>query len=265
MIPILTSLPSLNSDIKKELSALGIGIELTYFSTPEHLDDAHVERAVPLFRTLLRDFPHLVTMHGAFYDLNITARDSKIRHVCKERIVQSLVIANELNIQHVVFHTNFQPAITTAPDDYKRYWVEAQVKFWQQIAPIAQDLGVTCLLENTREPDASYIAAIADALDCEAIQICFDTGHSRCFTHTAHPLEDWALGFGKHLSHIHLHTNRGKKDDHLAFNHTEGVLQFDNFFTYICNLPTPPRVVIEVKTKADFEQSVEGLRALSIL
>lgn len=254
---ILASVADINPPLLEKMSRLGIGLELSFFSLPENLAPHSLETHLQRYESLLSDFTLPVTMHGAFYDLNICAREPKIGQVAAERIRESLEIAHRLGIDRIVFHPNFKQA--QSRPNWKAMWVEQQLLFWAEMAKIARDFGQTILLENTSEPDYTYLWEILDGLKHDAVRACLDTGHTRCFTQTKLPILDWAKGLGKYLTYIHLHTNRGQHDDHLAFNHPEGVIDFEPFFAYIRQMPTPPTINIEVKTVADFEQSVSGL------
>jgi sugar phosphate isomerase/epimerase len=260
MFEILVDVPQLTAELLSDLSARNIGVELSHFALPENLAPQHLDKKVSQYAALLKDFKGDKTAHGAFYDLNIVSREPKIRQVCFERMVESLVIADSLGMKEVVFHTNYKAAANDK--DWQRRWLGMQVDYWGRIAEIAAEHGQVCLLENTTEPSPDYLFYIADQLRHESIKICLDTGHTRCFTNTNIGLGDWAAGLGDYLACIHLHTNRGTKDEHLAFNHPEGVLDFAPFFGYLEKMPARPKIVIEVKTRADYEASYQGLRAM---
>jgi sugar phosphate isomerase/epimerase len=254
----LVDVPHLTAELLHDMRQRNLGVELSHFALPENLDPKTLDKKVSHYADLLRDFELPRTLHGAFYDLNITSREPKIRQVCFERMIESIVIAQALGMHEVVFHTNFKQAASNT--DWKRIWTAMQVEYWAKIAPIAAEHDMICLLENTTEPDPSYLIDIATAIDSPNIKICLDTGHTRCFTNTQIPLDEWARKLSPHLACIHLHTNRGTKDEHLAYCHPEGVLDFEPFFAYLEAQPQPPIIVVEVKTKADYEASYQALR-----
>jgi sugar phosphate isomerase/epimerase len=63
--------------------------------------------------------------------------------------------------------------------------------------------------------------------------------------------------------YIHLHSNHGFTDEHIAF--TKGTQDFDKFFDLLNSLKDKPLIVIEVKKREDFLESVEALQNLGIL
>lgn len=259
MYDILVDVPHLTGALLEELTERGLGLELSYFALPEHLEPHGLDAKVAEYKNLLVGFDLPRTMHGAFYDLNIVSREPKIRQVCFERMVESIVIAEELGLEEVVFHTNYKRAAND--EGWLARWQAMQVDFWGQIGDIAAEHGRRCLLENTTEAAPHYLSEIARQLGHAHIGLCLDTGHTRCFTDTRLPLDVWVEGMGAHLETVHLHTNRGLRDEHLAFNHPEGVLDFEPFWGAMARLERRPKIVIEVKTRMDYENSYQGLRA----
>lgn len=256
-IPILVSVAQVNADVLERLEQQNVGIELSYFSYPSNLTEEKLPLAIKEYQQLLKDFPLPITMHGAFYDLSMTARDPKIVDVSRFRIHQSLDIAYELGIKKLVFHTNY---IHSNRPNYKAFWIEKQVAFWKTLIPKIEQQQVTLHLENTREEDYSYIATILDQLQHPQFKTCYDTGHSHCFTKAQHQPVEWVKGYQQQLSYIHLHSNNGFIDQHIAF--TQGTVNFDGFFEAIQALEQAPYLVIEVATREDYLNSLKALRAL---
>lgn len=256
-IPLLVSVAKLNSDVVQRLKNQNVGIELSYFSYPENLENENLADKIQEHKDLLKDFPLPITMHGAFYDLSMTARDPKLVDVTRFRINQSLDIAIELGVQKIVFHTNY---IHSRHSNYKNIWTEKQVAFWKEFIPKIEKHNLILNLENTKEEDFSYIGGVLDALQHPNFKTCYDTGHSHCFTNARNPPLHWAKGYGNHLAYIHLHSNYGEADQHIAF--TKGTVDFSGFFEAIRALPNPPFLIIEVALQEDYLISLEQLRKL---
>jgi len=251
---ILVAVNKLDFKIVNWLNQNNLGIELDFFSYPENLDNQNLDISINYHKELLSLINNKITMHGAFYDLNITARDAKIVDVAKFRINQSIEIAKKLNIKDIVFHPNY---VHSSKSDYIKFWTNKQVEFWQQfISQIEQD-EINIYLENTRENDASYISNIIDNLNNKHFKVCFDTGHSNCFTNSKIKPAEWVKNYNNKLNYIHLHSNFGYTDEHLAF--TKGNIDFDNFFEEISKLNSDLLIIIEVKT---FEEVIQSLKEL---
>lgn len=256
-IPLLVSVADLSPAVLQRLEAQEVGVELSYFSYPSTLEKENLEDEIQRYKTMLKDFSQPTTMHGAFYDLSITAREPKIVEVTRFRINQSLDIAIKLGIQKLVFHTNY---IHSNRPGYKALWIEKQVNFWKAFIPKIEAHNLTLHLENTREEDYSFIGSILDQLDHPNFKTCYDTGHSHCFTKTQNKPIHWVNGYQKHLTYIHLHSNNGTIDQHVAF--TKGAVDFEGFFEAVRALPNPPHLIIEVAKREDYLTSLDALRAL---
>jgi len=256
---ILVAIKELNIEIIEWLNKLNLGIELDYFSFPENLNSDKLENSIEEYNNLLKLVKNEISMHGAFYDLNPIARDPKIVEVAQFRILQSIEIANKLNIKHIVFHANF---VDSTYKNYKEFWVKKQVKFWKYFIDILELNNVTIYIENTREHDASFINEILEKIDNKHFKACFDTGHSNCFTNSKIKPSEWVKNYANNLGYIHLHSNSGKTDEHIAF--TKGNIDFSNFFEEISKLKSKPFIIIEVKTKEDIEISLNKLEQISI-
>lgn len=120
-------------------------------------------------------------MHGAFYNLQIMARDPWIVEVCTNRMLQSLEIADALGAERLVFHANHPPH---QHPKHRALFIQAQLDYWPELIRKAESYQIKMLLENTQEPDPSYLYDILAQLDSPYLKACYDTGHSNCFTST---------------------------------------------------------------------------------
>ncbi len=252
---VLISLKNIDQKTIDFLTKNNVGVELDYFSFPENLEKEDLSDSIVNYKKLLKNFNHPVSLHGAFYDINITARDPKILEFCNFRILQSLEIAEKLCVSEVVFHANY---FHSKRAGYKDYWIKKQVEFWKNIVTVAETKKIKIFLENTREENADYLNQIIDNVNSNFFKVCFDTGHSFCFTNSKVKPSEWVKSLSNRLEYIHLHSNYGIVDDHLAFS--KGNLDFDDFFYEISNLKSNPYIVIEVKTWEDIEISLKELR-----
>ncbi|WP_052596639.1 sugar phosphate isomerase/epimerase [Aureispira sp. CCB-QB1] len=256
-IPLLVSVAKVTPEVLTRLENANVGIELSYFSYPSSLEAPDLEQQIQAYQLMLKDFTQPITMHGAFYDLSMTARDPKIVEVSRFRINQSLDIAIQLGIKKLVFHTNYSHSRRLG---YKDFWIDKQVAFWKTFIPKIEQHDLCLHLENTQEEDHSFIGGILDRLHHPNFKTCYDTGHSHCFTKAQNRPLSWVKGYSDHLAYIHLHSNDGTIDQHVAF--TKGSVNFDGFFEAIQALEKPPYLVIEVAHREDFLLSLEALRAL---
>lgn len=257
--PILVSILDLNQQVIDEMESKGLGVELSGFAFPDVLADGVLEKNIKEAQTILKGFPYPVTMHGAFWDLRVAVREPMIRQVAMFRMRQSLDIAHELGIKKVVFHPNY----TSPYRDQKARdaWVKRQIPFWQELQPMAQKHEITIYLENTGEPAPDYIHQVLNQLDGRFFKTCLDTGHLNVFGANKNVV-DWVNTYAHQLGYIHLHSNFGKRDQHLAY--TEGTVDFSGFFESLQNLAQNhgehPWIIIEVKTRESYLESYHALK-----
>ena len=90
------------------------------------------------------------------------------------------------------------------------------------------------------------------------MKICYDTGHSNCFTTSKVSPVEWVKEYGDALGYIHLHSNHGYTDNHIAF--TKGNVNFEGFFEAVNQLSHSPEMIIEVKEREEFAISLAALR-----
>lgn len=256
-IKILVSVENLTEETVEWINNLNVGVEFDFFSIPENLHVSNLENSIKKYSELLKKVKNKITMHGAFSDLNISAREPMIVDVCKFRISQSIEIAEKLNIHDIVFHPNY---FHSNRNGYKDFWTKLQTDFWANFVKTIENKNITIYLENTREENASYISSIIESVDSKYIKACYDTGHSNCFTNSKIKPSEWVKSYNNKLGLIHLHSNYGIVDDHTFFRN--GTVDFTDFFEQLSYLQQLPIIVAEVKTKEDAELSIAELRKI---
>ena len=256
---ILVSVETVTERILESFEEKKIGLELSYFAPPWNLDESQIKREIKRHQTMLKDFKQDTSMHGAFYGLNPTARDSMLLDVCRFRVQQSLDIASELGMDKVVFHANY---IHSNKVGYKDIWIDKQVAFWESYIPTLEQRGISIFIENTQEENASYISSILSKLDHPNIMTCYDTGHSSCFTDSKLHVTKWVKDYGNHLGYIHLHSNDSQQDQHIAFH--KGKQDFSGFFDEVQKLEQLPYLIVEVKSRESYLETFEELERIGI-
>lgn len=83
------------------------------------------------------------------------------------------------------------------------------LRVFEKVRPLCEDLGITLAIENCFPKDEEAISFYLDKFPPEFVGFCFDSGHA----HMNGNLNQ-LLGFGERLRALHLHDNRGEKDDH---------------------------------------------------
>lgn len=193
-----------------------------------------------------------VSLHAPFADLNPGALEPLVLAATEKRFRQTLEVADALGARLIVFHPGF--------DRWKygglnHLWLEANLDFWPPLLDLAARLDCRMALENIFEQRPDTLAGLLDALDSPWLGHCFDVGHWHLFSTV--PLEKWFTALGPRTVHLHLHDNRGRRDDHLPPG--QGKIDFDGLYGCIRSLSPLPSLTLEIHVPEDILRSVAAL------
>ena len=87
--------------------------------------------------------------------------------------------------------------------------LERSIRVLDRVRSLAEDFGVTIALENCSPYDERVIEALLAVYPPGFVGFCYDSGHANI-----HGNLERLKGFGDRLRVLHLHDNRGEKDDH---------------------------------------------------
>lgn len=176
---------------------------------------------------LLRDFAAELagrglncTIHATFMDLNPGSVDRAVRDTTRQRVEQTLAVADVLRPRVIVFHPGYSRLTYGSAVET---WVANSVAFWQAQLPRVRDIGCTIALENIFEEEPSTLRQVLDRIDDTLVGHCFDSGHFNMFATVS--LQEWFAVLGERIVESHLHDNHGQADEHLPVG--EGEIDFD--------------------------------------
>jgi len=229
-----------------------LGIEMMTFAFADVLDGDWMSLAAQ-YRTLLRDVPGMLAMHGPFMDMASGSPDKRINQVCVERYQHAIRIGAELGVELIIFHANFIAAIHT--DEYRLSWHARNIAFWAPMADYARQHGLTIAIENMWEFDPNIIGDVINEIAHPNLKACLDVGHAHLFGEV--PFEEWLKELEPVLVHTHMNNNNGKVDIHRAF--TDGVLDYHKILPQIRALQMPPSITLEMDEVSAMEVSLPYL------
>lgn len=196
------------------------------------------------------------TLHAPFVDLSAGSTDPAIRAVTRRRFDELLELLPLFEPRTVVAHAGY---------DWQRYeyfrkiWLDHSVGFWGEVAERLNRAGCRLMLENVYEHRPDEILELFERLRGQGVGLCLDVGHLTAFGRAT--LEEWLEALGPFIGQLHLHDNRGKKDDHLAMG--RGLIDFRPLFAYLqAHCRQPPVVTMEVHHPDDIWVSLEHLERL---
>lgn len=193
----------------EEYIDLNIGVEIQDFTEP-NLTDNEIKDLVATYRELLRDLPNIKSLHGPFLDLKPSSPDENIRRVSYDKYLRTIKIANELNMDYVIFHSQINPYLS---EPFISSLNNSQSKdFWKMITDEMKSFKGIILIENIFEESPKMLKDYMDTLNIENIKVNLDIGHARLGKSS---LEEWISELKEYIAYIHLHWNDGKYDQHI--------------------------------------------------
>lgn len=236
----------------EELSSLckeyQVGIELVDFSVGMNLDlgDAFLLQWKEKVRQMGN--PPL-TLHGPFLDLNPTSYEPYIQRATKERYHQAYQAALALGARKIVYHTGRIPQIC-----YIEGWSQRMADFWN--AFLEEHSVLSIAVENVFDESPKPIADFASQISAPNFSLCLDVGHAHCFSQDS--VHTWLETLSPWLSHLHLHDNHGKRDEHLPIG--DGSVPWKEILPAMQTLPRLETITIENVSFSHYGQSLENLR-----
>lgn len=206
-------------------------------------------------RGYLEDAGLRATLHVPIYDLSLASLNPHVASVALAELVASVDLAADVGASVVVFHSGGLPKeYAQLEGEHERAW--RRLEFALAVAlPHAQGKGVKLALENKQKgtdlviTPEDHLRALQSFPDLAA---CLDFGH----LHTVglDPIA-FANALGPRLIHVHLHDNRGQRDEHLPLG--EGTLDLPTVLTALD--PYTGSVILEISDPDGLRGSVELL------
>ena len=227
-----------------------LGFEFNDFYEPDVLDDKQKLKEL-LMRYEKYSMPSCRTMHGAFFDVIPFSKDGRIREVSAMRIEQSIEVADSLGASAVVFHTNYNPFLTTPA--YIDIWLQQNIDYWSGV--LGRHPQMSIYLENMFDNSPDILAELSEGLSkFKNYGVCLDYAHAAI---SKTPLVEWARRLGKFVKHIHINDNDLVSDLHLAWG--DGKIDRQEFYRNYEDYMGDATVLIETRTASDCLRSLKKL------
>lgn len=227
-----------------------LGFEFNDFFMPNVLDDEAVQKKI-IGEYKAAGLPEYCTLHGAFFDVIPFSPDERIRAIGDMRIRQSVSAARGIGARAVVFHTNYNPFLSSP--EYVKGWIEQNAAYWNGILTEFPDMNI--YLENMFDSTPDIMAELAERLCGHGnFGICFDYAHAAL---TAVPQREWTEKLGRYVRHIHINDNDLQSDLHLAVG--DGMIDWNEFYGLYDNYMDKATVLIETSSLENQRRSIERL------
>lgn len=230
-----------------------VGPELYLASdTLDGLDSARAESAAALLSSAGISS---VTFHAPFEDLSPGARDEEVRRLTVRRLKQVIRLAPLFRAKGIVMHGGYSEWLY---DFRPNLWLEPARKTFSEVAEAAEEASVEIFLENVFDEVPDHLLHLREAVASRRISFCFDPGHAALFSRL--PVQKWAESLASALGEMHLHDNRGRRDDHLPVG--EGSINLRGVILAARDEGARPILTVEPHRREHFSRSVDNLRAM---
>jgi sugar phosphate isomerase/epimerase len=180
----------------------------------------HLSRIRGFLREYAASHDVRLTVHAPLSDINIASFSDRVREASLADVHETVRISGELGVKCVTVHPGLVSPTSSLDQDRVRALVrEAALG----LSKASREHGVPVAIENMptikwlifREP-----GEVLKAIEGTELGICFDAGHA----HTARNTDAW-LELSDRFINVHLHDNRGERDEHLVLG--EGTVPFE--------------------------------------
>lgn len=203
----------------------------------------------------LKDSGLLCAVHLPFFGPPLGQPDAQARRYGVDILKKAAEVAGIYEAGHLIGHPSFF-AHTDAneagvadgdigPRPSER-WLENSVQGWEEVLALSE---ARLYLENTHDIGPEAVLSLLNALargDYNAqIGMCFDLGHWFSFAQGCdrYNLHDWLDKISPYLSHLHLHDNNGRSDQHWGLG--RGNIPLHDFFTWLAAQALTPGFTLE--------------------
>jgi sugar phosphate isomerase/epimerase len=194
-----------------------------------------------------------LTLHLPFSDMNLAGLNDSIRAEVLRQMKNYLTLASNYVNLAVVHPGYLSPYGAQVP--HQAYMTN--LSSIRELCDFAADFGILIAVENM--PDFPKIFGkypdemqeMLDAVGSHNVGFTFDVGHAN----TVELIDEFLDQLGDRISHVHIHDNMGKKDEHLPLG--EGNIDWKHVMERLSNYKG-----IFVTEMASVE---EGIRSLEFL
>ena len=197
------------------------------------------------------------TLHAPFGDLSPGARDKRILEASRDKLRRCFELIEIFKPVSVVCHLNYEEIKHSYHLDD---WFDNSLATWREFLTIAEQNSTIIMFENTYETSPAIHQRFLETLNSPHARFCLDTGHLMAFAQNQWqnwlpPLENW-------LGQLHLHDNRGSRDEHLPIG--AGDFDFTGLFAYLKKHNLAPLVTLEPRSETDLWESLKALDRLAL-
>lgn len=194
------------------------------------------------------------SIHAPFFNLNLGARDKKIRKISYDRVLWAIEAANRLSANQVVIHPGYGPWVlghSLAP------WLNKAEKKLTKLMDKADQYGIQLAFENIYDENPDDLKYFLSRFPDRNIGICFDIGHFNVFSKVS--MEKWFESIGDRIFECHLHDNDGTADQHVAIG--DGKIDYSPLLKWLTKIKRHPILTLELPHKTHVIKSITHVQS----
>lgn len=172
------------------------------------------------------------TFHFPFVDMALGSPDRLIREAVRERFRMALEWVELFSPQLVVCHTGYYPQ---AHGEIREQWLPTSLEILRWLDEQLKRSSTPWVIENVFERSPEEMVPIFEALEDLGVGMCLDVGHLTSLSET--PLILWLQKLSHLIRHLHLHDNKGQRDEHLGIGY--GKVDFVSLFRILLEKGAP--------------------------
>jgi sugar phosphate isomerase/epimerase len=180
----------------------------------------HLSKIRGYLREYLGSHQVELRVHAPLSDINIASFSDRVREASLSDVLETIRMAGGLGAKCVTVHPGLVSPSSSLDQDRVRALVRESLL---KVSKASEEHGVPVAIENMprirwlifRDPDE-----LLKVIEGTGLGICFDAGHAN----TSGNVDAW-LELAPRFINVHLHDNRGERDEHLVLG--EGTVPFD--------------------------------------
>jgi sugar phosphate isomerase/epimerase len=208
---------------------------------------------------LKRSYSLNYVIHAPYDGINVSTPQRSLRKAALKLVETSMRNAHYLDARLIVLHSGFKsPLDLIKPKTTWRLFLDVL----REINKLAYDLDIYVGVENMPSGGVALIESCNDALTLieevhtlDRIGFTLDVGHSN--TIGVNEARNYLLKAGDYLVHLHVHDNKGEKDEHLAVG--SGTVNWASIMPLIKGLKLVGGLSIEVMNFKDAKKSLNSV------
>ena len=197
------------------------------------------------------------TLHAPFFDLAPGGLDPKIREISREKLRRAFQLIGVFHPRSIVCHIGYEEN----KHSYKyKEWLRISVETWTELLEIARQDDTPVMFENTYETAPHVHQVLFEQLQSPGLGLCLDVGHLMAYGGSTWQI--WLDALLPWLKQVHLHDNKGERDEHIAIG--LGLFNFRELFDFLRRRHISPLITLEPHSEKDLWLSLRNIAEMKL-